>query len=63
MSHLVISKKNEVYLQIEADPHIYYELRDAFQELRFEIKNGNTASFQLPNDENIIAYFKLRRSI
>jgi superfamily II DNA or RNA helicase len=31
MSHLVISKKNEVYLLIEAEPHIYYELRDEFQ--------------------------------
>jgi len=37
MSHLIISKKNEVYLKIEADPHIYYELRDAFQ---FEVPNA-----------------------
>jgi superfamily II DNA or RNA helicase len=37
MSHLVISKKNEVYLQIEAEPHIYYELKDAFQ---FEVPNA-----------------------
>lgn len=37
MSHLVISKKNEVYLQIESEPHIYYELRDAFQ---FEVPNA-----------------------
>jgi superfamily II DNA or RNA helicase len=37
MSHLIISKKNEVYLQIEAEPHIYYELRDAFQ---FEVPNA-----------------------
>jgi len=37
MSHLVISKKNEVYLQIEAEPHVYYELRDAFQ---FEVPNA-----------------------
>lgn len=34
MSHLIISKKNEVYLHIKADPHIYYELRDAF---KFEV--------------------------
>lgn len=34
MSHLIISKKNEVYLQIKAEPHIYYELRDAF---KFEV--------------------------
>jgi len=33
----VISKKNEVYLQIEAEPHVYYELRDAFQ---FEVPNA-----------------------
>jgi superfamily II DNA or RNA helicase len=37
MSHLIISKKNEVYLQVEADPHVYYELRDAFQ---FEVPNA-----------------------
>jgi len=30
MSHLVISKKNEVYLQVKADPHVYYELADQF---------------------------------
>jgi len=37
MSHLIISKKNEVYLHIKAEPHIYYELRDAFQ---FEVPNA-----------------------
>ena len=37
MSHLVISKKNEVYLQIEAEPHVYYELKDTFQ---FEVPNA-----------------------
>jgi superfamily II DNA or RNA helicase len=37
MSHLIISKKNEVYLYIKAEPHIYYELRDAFQ---FEVPNA-----------------------
>jgi len=30
MSELVISKKNEVYLRIECDPHIKYELSDHF---------------------------------
>jgi len=30
MSHLVISKKNEVYLYVEAEIHIYYELADQF---------------------------------
>lgn len=30
MSHLIISKKNEVYLHIKADPHVYYELKDQF---------------------------------
>jgi superfamily II DNA or RNA helicase len=30
MSHLIISKKNEVYLHIQAEPHIYYELKDQF---------------------------------
>ena len=37
MSHLTISKKNEVYLQIKAEPHIYYELKDTFQ---FEVPNA-----------------------
>ncbi len=40
MSHLTISKKNEVYLHVEAEPHIYYELRDAFQ---FEVPNAKFA--------------------
>lgn len=30
MSHLIISKKNEVFLHIKAEPHIYYELQDQF---------------------------------
>ena len=30
MSHLIISKKNEVYLQVKAEPHVYYELSDQF---------------------------------
>lgn len=30
MSHLTISKKNEVFLEIDCEPHIQYELRDAF---------------------------------
>ena len=30
MSDLVISKKNEVYLKIECEPHIKYELSDQF---------------------------------
>ena len=30
MSHLIISKKNEVYLQVKADPHVFYELADQF---------------------------------
>lgn len=37
MSNLIISKKNEVYLHVKAEPHIYYELRDAFQ---FEVPNA-----------------------
>ena len=35
--HIIIQKKNEVYLTIQAEPHIYYELRDAFQ---FEVPNA-----------------------
>ena len=30
MSHLVISKKNEVYLHVQAEIHVYYELADQF---------------------------------
>ena len=30
MSHLVISKKNEVFLRVKAEPHVYYELADQF---------------------------------
>ena len=30
MSHLIISKKNEVNLQVKAEPHVYYELADQF---------------------------------
>ena len=37
MSHLIISKKNEVYLHINAEPHIYYELADQFT---FEVPNA-----------------------
>lgn len=37
MSHLTISKKNEVFLHIEAEPFIYYELRDTFQ---FDVPNA-----------------------
>jgi hypothetical protein len=44
------------------EPAIIGELRDAFKKLRFKIKNGNTASFQLPSDENIKAYFSRGRN-
>jgi len=30
MAHLTISKKNEVYLRVESEPHVYYELADQF---------------------------------
>jgi superfamily II DNA or RNA helicase len=30
MTDLVISKKNEVFLKVEAEPHVYYELSDQF---------------------------------
>jgi len=30
MSHLIISKKNEVYLHIESEIHVHYELADQF---------------------------------
>ena len=30
MSDLIISKKNEIYLKIEAEPHIFYEISDQF---------------------------------
>jgi len=37
MGHLIISKKNEVYLYIKAEPHVYYELADQFT---FEVPNA-----------------------
>ena len=30
MSHLIISKKNEVFLHVQSETHIYYELADQF---------------------------------
>ena len=30
MADLIISKKNEIYLKIECEPHIKYELSDQF---------------------------------
>jgi superfamily II DNA or RNA helicase len=36
-SDLIISKLNEVYLRVDADPHIQYELRDYFT---FEVPNA-----------------------
>ena len=30
MGHLIISKKDEVYLHVKADSHFYYELADLF---------------------------------
>ena len=30
MSNLKIQKKNEVFLTIESEPHVYYELQDQF---------------------------------
>ena len=30
MSNLIIRKKNEVYLKVQAEPHISYELADYF---------------------------------
>ena len=40
MSQLVISKKNEVYLHIQAEPHVYYELADQFT---FDVPNAKFA--------------------
>ena len=36
-ANLIISKSNEVYLKIETEPHIEYELRDYF---KFEVPNA-----------------------
>ena len=35
MSHLVISKKNEIYLTVKSEAHVYYELSDYFT---FEVR-------------------------
>jgi superfamily II DNA or RNA helicase len=37
LSDLVIQKSNEVFLKIEAEPHVYYELRDHFT---FEVEGA-----------------------
>lgn len=37
MSHLVILKKNEIYLKIESEPHVFQELSDRFT---FEVPNA-----------------------
>jgi superfamily II DNA or RNA helicase len=37
MSHLIISKKNEVYLKIQSEPHVFQELSDKFT---FEVPNA-----------------------
>jgi len=37
MSHLIISKKNEVFLRIESEPHVFQELSDRFT---FEVPNA-----------------------
>ena len=37
MSNLVIKKKNEVFLEISAEPHVYYELSDHFT---FDVPNA-----------------------
>jgi len=37
MSHLIISKKNEVYLKIQSEPHVFQELSDRFT---FEVPNA-----------------------
>lgn len=43
MTRIVITKKNEVYLKINAEPHIHYELSDYFSfevpEAKFLKKN------------------------
>ena len=36
-SHLRIQKINEVYLKIETEPHVEYELRDRFT---FEVESA-----------------------
>ena len=36
-SNIIISKSNEVYLKIDTEPHIQYELRDYFT---FEVPNA-----------------------
>ena len=37
MSHLIIKKKNEVYITMVLEPHVYHELSDYFI-LMFQLK-------------------------
>ena len=55
MSDLIISKKNEVYLHIECEPHIQYELRDAFS---FEVPGAKFhPSFRKRHWDGVINLF------
>ena len=64
MSHLTILKKNEVYLQIESDPHVFYELSDQFTfelpgakfmpQYRNRYWDGKIRLFNINNGQNIV---------
>ena len=61
MSDLIISKKNEIYLKVEAEPHIFYELSDQFTfdipgakfmpQYRSKFWDGKIRLFNLQNGE------------
>lgn len=52
---LVISKKNEVFLQIDCEPHVQYELRDAFS---FEVPGAKFhPSFRKRHWDGVINLF------
>ena len=54
-SDLIISKKNEVFLQIDCEPHIQYELRDAFS---FEVPGAKFhPSFRKRHWDGVINLF------
>ena len=43
MSHLSISKKNEVNLQVKSEAHVYYELSDYFT---FDVPQGKVYQYR-----------------
>jgi hypothetical protein len=53
MSDLIITKSNEVYLKVQAEPHVDYELRDHF---KFEVDDLSESGIRFINWEQVKLY-------